>query len=146
MQIYTMAKHTRRDEVWKEIIARREAGETFAKADIVDTVGASERTVHDVLRTAVEADALGTGEEQRELADARTRDGTQQQTVTIYGAPPPEPDARTDPLATGTEAVEELEDDGRIERAKMAPPIRLIGGLLLAVALGYLVLRWLGAV
>lgn len=130
-----MAKHTRRDEVWKEIIARREAGETFAKADIVDTVEASERTVHDVLRTAVEADALGTGEEQRELADARTRDGTQQQTVTIYGAPPPEPDARTDPLAFGTEAVEELAEREGYTEARMNPYVRTAGGLLVLLTL-----------
>lgn len=135
MQIYTMAKHTRRDEVWKEIIARREAGETFAKAEIVDTVEASERTVHDVLRTAVEADALGTGEERRELPDARTRDGTQHQTVTVYGAPPPAPDERTDPLAVGTEAVEEIEDADGIQRARMPSVARLIGGLLILFAI-----------
>lgn len=134
-----MAKHTRRDEVWKEIIARREAGETFAKAEIVDTVEASERTVHDVLRTAVEADALGTGEEQRELADARTRDGTQQQTVTIYGAPPPAPDERTDPLTVGTDGYDA--PDGYSE-AHISRYVRVIGGLLVLLALLVLTLTW----
>lgn len=134
-----MAKHTRRDEVWKEIIARREAGETFAKAEIVDTVEASERTVHDVLRTAVEADALGTGEERRELPDARTRDGTQQQTVTIYGAPPPAPDERTDPLTVGTEGDDV--PDG-YSKAHISHTARQTGTILLLLALLVLTLTW----
>jgi DNA-directed RNA polymerase subunit RPC12/RpoP len=49
-----MVKNTQRDRVW--IAALRE--DEFTKHDIIDSVDAGSRTVHDVLKTMVDADLL----------------------------------------------------------------------------------------
>jgi len=58
-----MAKNTQRDRVW--IAALRE--DEFTKHDIIDSVDAGSRTVHDVLKTMVDADILTETEECRKV-------------------------------------------------------------------------------
>jgi len=79
-----MAKATRRDEIWREIVTRRDAADEFTKADIEATTDASSRTVHDVIQTAVEYGLLQKGKERRRLDDPRTERGTQWQEVAVF--------------------------------------------------------------
>ncbi len=58
-----MAKNTQRDRVW--IAALRE--DEFTKHDIIDSVDAGSRTVHDVLKTMVDADLLTETDDRRRV-------------------------------------------------------------------------------
>jgi len=72
-----MAKNTTRDRVW--IAALRQ--DEFTKYDIAESVDAGSRTVHDVLKTMVDADLLTETEDRRKV----DRDDSQMwSTVTVY--------------------------------------------------------------
>jgi len=58
-----MVKNTQRDRVW--IAALRE--DEFTKHDIIDSVDAGSRTVHDVLKTMVDADLLTETDDRRRV-------------------------------------------------------------------------------
>jgi len=72
-----MAKNTQRDRVW--IAALRE--DEFTKHDITDSVDAGSRTVHDVLKTMVDADLLTETEDRRKVDRG---DSQMWNTVTVY--------------------------------------------------------------
>jgi hypothetical protein len=87
-----MTKNTLRDTVWREIIKKRDDDSRILKPDIQQRVDAGDRTVHDVLQTAVEYGLLSKSTTIEDRDDPRTADGTQRKEVVVFD--PAEPDDR----------------------------------------------------
>jgi hypothetical protein len=85
-----MTKNTLRDTVWREIIRKRDNDGRILKTDIQQRVDAGDRTVHDVLQTAVEYGILHRSTAIEDRNDPRTADSTQRKEVVVFD--PAEPD------------------------------------------------------
>jgi hypothetical protein len=79
-----MTKDTLRDTVWREIIKQRDEDSRILKPDIQQRVDAGDRTVHDVLQTAVEYGILHKSTTIEDRNDPRTAEGTQQREVVVF--------------------------------------------------------------
>jgi hypothetical protein len=79
-----MTKDTLRDTVWREIIKQRDDDSRILKPDIQQRVDAGDRTVHDVLQTAVEYRLLDRSTTIEDRDDPRTEDSTQRKEVVVF--------------------------------------------------------------
>jgi hypothetical protein len=79
-----MTKDTLRDTVWREIIKQRDDDSRILKPDIQQRVDAGDRTVHDVLQTAVEYGILHRSTTIEDRDDPRTEDATQRKEIVVF--------------------------------------------------------------
>lgn len=79
-----MSKDTLRDTVWREVIKQRDRGNSMVKPDIQKQVAAGDRTVHDVLQTAVEYGLLDRSTTVEDRNDPRTTSGSQKKEVAVF--------------------------------------------------------------
>ncbi|MFB6225093.1 MAG: helix-hairpin-helix domain-containing protein [Candidatus Paceibacteria bacterium] len=79
-----MTKNTLRDTVWREIIRQRDDDSRILKPDIQQQVDAGDRTVHDVLQTAVEYGLLDRSTTIEDRDDPRTEGATQRKEVVVF--------------------------------------------------------------
>lgn len=79
-----MTKHTVRDEVWIELIRQRDQDNNIVKPDIEQRVDGSDRTVHDVIQTAVENGALEKSTTTEEREDPRSEGSVQTKEVALF--------------------------------------------------------------
>lgn len=104
-----MTRDTLRDQVWKQIVEYRDSGRQFRKADIIGSVDAAERTVHDVIQTATEYGLLVRREKRMKVDYQPAMAGVQEQDVAIYEAPANAP--QTQPQAEKVDDTPRVNDD-----------------------------------
>lgn len=104
-----MTRDTLRDQVWKHIVEHRDSNTAFSKSDIVASVEASDRTVHDVIQTAADYDLLDRREERMEIDHESAQSGVQKQDVAVYR--PAKSDAQTRPQPDPSDTTPRVSDD-----------------------------------
>jgi|APHM01.1.fsa_nt_gi hypothetical protein len=104
-----MTRDTLRDQIWKQIVEHRDSDTQFSKTDIVESVEASERTVHDVIQTASEYGLLDRREVRLDVEYEPAQSGVQRQEVAVYR--PGKSVAQTRPQPDSSNDTPNVSDD-----------------------------------
>lgn len=104
-----MTRDTLRDQIWKQIVEHRDSNTQFSKTDIIESVEASDRTVHDVIQTAADYGLLDRREERLDVEYEPAQSGVQKQDVAVYD--PAITGAQTRPQVYSSDTTPSVSDD-----------------------------------
>lgn len=104
-----MTRDTLRDQIWKQIVEHRDSNTQFSKTDIIESVEASDRTVHDVIQTAADYGLLDRREERLDVDYEPAQSGVQKQDVAVYD--PAMTGAQTRPQVYSSDTTPGVSDD-----------------------------------